>query len=290
LKNQSEIKALLHLLDDPDHAVYSSVSDKLLGYGQDIVPSLESYWESAEDPKVHDRIENLIEKVNLVAVSNQMDVWNKDPKSSLMDGAVHLARYRYPKLELGELEKTIKSLYRSCWLELNKYLTPLEEVNIINSIFYSMYKFSAVEKASDNPLFYYINEVLESRSGNQFSLALIYQLICNMLDIPIYAMKISNFVVLGYFDTLFDFYDTDKNPILKIQFFIEPTEGTILTQQDIEGFVKKFKIPEPDFKCEPLKNQEFMLYYMQELKAAYEKEANFDKAAHIQELISKIKA
>jgi len=288
MKTNDEIKALFSLLDDPDELVFSSVSERILSFGKSIIPSLEDYWENANDEIIQNKIEDLIQKVNLNEVKDKLSVWEEKENASLIDSIILLSKYMYPNLDENEIHKTIKSIHSSCWLELNEYLTPLEEIHIINSIFYNMYKLSAERNAIKNPTAYYINEVLQRRSGNQYSLAMLYQLIAKMLDIPIFAMKVSNFVVLGYFDTIFDFSDLTKLPEHKTQFFIEPTEGTILSQQDVAAFIKKYEIDVTEESFKPIKNRDFLYYYLQSLRRAYETEQNEDKAADIQRLMDHI--
>jgi len=40
LEENKEITALLHLIDDPDEDVYTTVSDKIISFGKDIIPNL----------------------------------------------------------------------------------------------------------------------------------------------------------------------------------------------------------------------------------------------------------
>lgn len=280
----NELKALFSLLDDPDELVFENISRRIITEGTPIIPALEKYWEQTSDTQVQQKIESLIHKVNLSEISDEVRHWNSNPKASLLEGAILLSKYQYPHLNERKIHDTLKGMYRSCWLELNKYLTPLEEVNIINSIFFNMYKMGSDKDSLKTPSTYYINEVLNTRMGNQYSLSLLYQLLCQMLDIPVFSLRISGFVILGYYDTLFDFYDTDKKPILKIQFFIEPTEGNILTQTDVLGFIKKYNLKPDNPQFNPMKNHEFLLHYMDSLSNAYTLQNAYEKADDIDAL------
>ncbi len=42
MQSTREIDALLKLLDDPDQEVYTAISAKILDFGKDIIPNLES--------------------------------------------------------------------------------------------------------------------------------------------------------------------------------------------------------------------------------------------------------
>jgi hypothetical protein len=242
MKEMKELKALLHLLDDPDREVFETVSDKIIHYGKEVIPRLEYLLETTADGSVQERIETIIHKVNFNDVFVNYEKWNLAEKPGLLNGALVLANYRHSQIDEEMIRKTIKSMYQSCWLELNNYLTPLEQINIINSIFYNMYKFKGLELEENKPTHYYLNDVVESRKGNNYSLGLLYQIICEMLDIPVYAIQLPKQYILAYYDTMYDFFNKEKKPIYKIQFFIDPNNGMIYTQHDVNLFISKYKI------------------------------------------------
>ncbi len=284
MTNPNEIKALLHLLDDPDELVFSTVSARIVSLGTNIIPNLEDFWLTAEDEHVQQRIENLIQRVSLTEIKSKFSEWEKEAntgKSSLYEAMKLLCQYAHPNVKENKIDRTLKNMHRSCWLELNNYLTPLEEVHIINSIVYSMYKFTADRNSLKDQNTYYLCDVLESRKGNQYTMAMLYLIVTQMLDIPIFAMKISNFIVMGYVSNLYDFNDPNKNTKATTQFFIEPTEGTILSRQDVDSFIKKYDVKIDDNSFTPLKNKEFVYHYTHALSRAYSQAGDEDRAQDV---------
>ena len=59
----SRLKALINLLDDPDHLVFHTVRDELLKTRENIIPVLEEKWEESYDEFFQERIENIIHVV-----------------------------------------------------------------------------------------------------------------------------------------------------------------------------------------------------------------------------------
>jgi len=285
LKNENEIEALFKLLDDPDEIIFSSVAEKIKELGPDMIPRLEEYWLDVEEEFVQGRVESLIQKVSLVGIKENFLAWEENASASLFDAMVLLSKYIHPNLREEKLKNTLKSMHRSCWLELNNYLTPLEEIHIVNSILYSMYKLSAERNALKVPDTYYLSKVLEHRKGNQYSLTMIYLMVTKMLDIPVFALKISNFVILGYVSTLYNFNLDEEGPTLSTQFYIEPTEGTILSKQDVDGFIKKYKVEIDENSFKPLKNKEFVIHYTLALAKSYEEAGEHDKAQDIRSIL-----
>src|SRR5699024_3204077 len=62
--DEQQIEALLRLIDDPDHEVYTTVANKILDYGSGIIPRLESLWERTPNESVQERLEMLIHRVH----------------------------------------------------------------------------------------------------------------------------------------------------------------------------------------------------------------------------------
>jgi hypothetical protein len=286
MKETKELRALLHLLDDPDKEVYNTISDKIVHYGKDVIPKLEHLWESTEDGNVQERIEDIIHKVNFNEVLNNFEVWNLAEKPSLLNGAIILANYRFPQIDEEGIRKIIKSIYQSCWLELNNYLTPIEQINIVNSVIYNMYKFKGLELDENKPNHYYINEVIETRIGNNYSIGILYQLLCEMLDIPVYAIQLPKQYILAYFDTLHDFFKKENEPIHKIQFYIDPSNGMIYTQNDVDVFVKKYQIETDENTFLPLSNKDILIKKIEALIQVYQLLQEDDKVAELNKMIA----
>ena len=45
MSHSNEIKALVHLLEDPDEFIFDQVKDKLMQLGPNVIPYLEKAWE-----------------------------------------------------------------------------------------------------------------------------------------------------------------------------------------------------------------------------------------------------
>lgn len=75
----------------------------------------------------------------------------------LLEGALLVARYHYPDIDTTVVYQEMEKLRRNTWLELNNYLTPIEQINIVTSIFYNYYKQKGIEFAYNNPDDYLVN-------------------------------------------------------------------------------------------------------------------------------------
>lgn len=276
----------MHLVDDPDREVFETVAARLLHYGKEIIPNLEALWETTEDEQVQYRIENLIHRALFTELQHDFAAWAKEPAPSLFKGAVLVAQYRYPELNMQLLLKQLDQMRRNIWLELNYYLTPLEQINVINSILYNYYKLQGHEITERDPNLFFINSTLESKQGNAFSLGIIYLALCELLDIPIFAVGLPRQFVIAYFDTQYHFLTPDTEPVQTIQFYIDPVNGMVYTQNDVEVYLKKIRAGHEEQYFQPLSNREVIARMLEEMALTYEYANEEEKAREMQQLIA----
>jgi regulator of sirC expression with transglutaminase-like and TPR domain len=284
-----EIEALLHLVDDPDREVFDTVANRLLGYGKEIIPNLEQLWEVTEDEGVQYRIENLIHRALFTELQHEFAAWGREPAPSLFKGALLVAKYRYPELNTQQLLKQLDQMRRNIWLELNYYLTPLEQINVVNSILYNYYKLQGHEMTERDTNLFFINSTLESKQGNAFSLGIIYLALCELLDIPIFAVGLPRQFVIAYFDTQYHFLSPDTDPIQTIQFYIDPVNGMVYTQNDVEVYLKKIKAGHDESFFQPLNSKEVIVRMLEEMALTYDYANEEEKSQEMQQLITVLK-
>ena len=222
-EQEREIVALIKLIDDPDYEVQETVVARLLHYGREIVPRLERVWEATADEALQKKMEQLIHRVHFNDLKTDVIRWNKAQEPDLLTGALLIARYSFPQLDVAAFMAQFEKLRRNVWLEMNNYLTPLEQVNVLNSILYSYYKLQGHEVASNEIKHYFINQVLESRQGNTYTIGILYLAVCEALDVPIFAIDLPRQFVFAYIDTVHSFLNTEEE-IQHIPFFFRPYE------------------------------------------------------------------
>jgi len=75
MNNAKELKALFTLIDDPDEEVYTTVSEKIVGFGKAIIPNLENLWENTINESVQNRIEQLIHRLHFADLRTDFCDW-----------------------------------------------------------------------------------------------------------------------------------------------------------------------------------------------------------------------
>lgn len=273
LRENKEITALLHLIDDPDEYVYSTVSDRIISFGKDIIPNLEQLWETTGNEEIQERIELLIHRLHYRDLTNDLIEW-RDGEADLLEGAMLVARYHYPDLQVTPIKQEIEKMRRNIWLELNNYLTALEQINVVTSIIYSYYKQKGVEFDIVNPDDYLINKTLESKKGNALSNGIIFLTLCSLLDIPVKAIHIPRQFILAYFDPQYEFLNPAGHPSEKINFYIDPLNGQMYSHKDVEGYFKRISVPPTASYFRQMNNKGIIQYLLEELSKCFDDDRN----------------
>ncbi|MEO6489412.1 MAG: transglutaminase family protein [Ferruginibacter sp.] len=268
-----EIAALLHLIDDPDEDVYNTVSDKIISLGKAIIPNLENLWETISNEDTQERIELLIHRLHLRDLTAEFVAW-RDGEANLLEGAILVSKYHYPDMQPALIMQDIEKLRRNMWLELNNYLTPIEKINVLNSIFYNYYKQTGVEISYDSPDPFLINKTLESKKGNAISNGILLIVLCELLDIPVKAINIPRQFILGYFDEHFEALNPVGHSSEKINFYIDPLNGQMYSHKDIENYFKKLSVPPVTSYFRPISNKGIIQFLLEEVSKCYDNDRN----------------
>lgn len=280
-----EISALLHLIDDPDDEVFYTVSSKIISFGKDIIPNLENLWENTNQEEVQERIETIIHKLHFRDLTNDFISW-KNGHCELLQGALLVARYYYPEMLEKQALQEIEKLRRNIWLELNNYLTPLEQINVMTSILYNYYKQKGVEISYNQPEDFLISKTLETKKGNAISNGILYLVLCEKLDIPVKATNIPRQFILGYFDPQYEFLNPAGNNAEKINFFIDPLNGNIYSHKDVENYFKRISVTPASAYFRQLTNKRIIRFLLEELSKCFDNDRNRYK---MEELLTLVK-
>jgi regulator of sirC expression with transglutaminase-like and TPR domain len=283
MENNTEIKALFHLIDDPDEEVFDAVSEKIVNYGKPIIPNLEHLWETTPDEGIQTRIELLIHRLHYRDLSEDIRQWSLSGHHDLMLGALLVCKFQYPDLTTTPVMQEIEKVRRNIWLELNNYLTPLEQVNIVTSILYSYYGLKGGETNYKESNEFLLHKTLEAKRGNQISNGILYLLLCELLDIPIKAINIPKQFIVAYFKPGYS-EENLPNPLHKIEFFIDPTTGQVFTHQDVDSYFKRISVPPAGTYFRPQSNKKVIQQLLQEFSKCFDNEKEIYKQKELMEL------
>jgi regulator of sirC expression with transglutaminase-like and TPR domain len=280
MSNQSSsIRALVKLIDDPDEGIYNHVRDELIKCGSKAIPYLEKSWEDEYYGLVfQNRIENIIHDIQFEDIIGSLRKWNNCSEKDLLEGAIIVARYQYPGLIESEIRDYIQALRRDIWLELNDHLTAFEQVKVFNRIFFKEHKFNGDSKNYHSPVNSYINSVIESKKGNPLSICLVYSIVAQSLDLPIYGVNLPNHFVLAYIDEKGSGVMINQENEYGVLFYINAfSNGVIFNTNEIRQFLKELKLEQRREFFEPCSNSAIIKRMLTNLISSFQRVGNSEK-------------
>jgi regulator of sirC expression with transglutaminase-like and TPR domain len=280
--NQTEVKSLIHLLDDPDQEIYNHVHDKLLSYGSEAIEYLESAFEQAFDSIQQERIANLVHEIQFGILRTDLKLWYQSGSFDLLQGILIVNRYQYPDLDEQKIINQIEAIKRDVWIQMMNEASPVEQVKLINHVFYHLHGFSGNTANHQDPQNSYLNQVLETKKGNQIMLASIYSIVAQKLDIPVYGVNLPQHFILAYMDESQQ-SEMEGGVLFYINAF---NKGFIFGRRDVDMFLKQLNLNFDKQFYEPCSNTDIVKRILRNLISSYEHLGSPDKVNELNELLN----
>lgn len=263
--NKNEIVSLLRLLEDPDKKVYELVKDKILENGEFFKIYLENYYSFSSNNLGIDRSEDLLNEIFFTKFEEKLINYLSSPSPQLADGVFLMETYFNRDVDIKQIEANFDGILRTIWIELNNQLTGIEKVRVISKILFEEHKFKKYPIGEFNSEFLSLTNCLSYKKYVAPTISLLYCMIAQQTEIPIYPLDIPGVFMLGYVDAeLADAVFTDSNN--GIVFYFHPyDEGILINQQIIEKYLNDNKV---DIKIGALKTKTYLEYlsFMFELR------------------------
>ncbi|TSD62945.1 hypothetical protein FFF34_018505 [Inquilinus sp. KBS0705] len=279
--NPTEVNSLIRLLDDPDGEIYDHVHQKLLSYGPEAIQYLENAFEQAFDSVQQERIANLVHEIQFSTLKTDLQLWYQSGAFDLLQGILIINRYQYPDLDEQKVINQIEAIKRDIWLQMMHEASPVEQVKLINHVFYNIHGFSGNTSNHRDPQNSFISQVLETKKGNQISLAIIYSIIAQKLDIPVYGVNLPQHFILAYLDESLE-HEFEGGILFYINAF---NKGFIFGRRDVDMFLKQLNLKFDKQFYEPCSNADIIKRVIRNLISAYEHLGSSEKVDELNGLL-----
>ncbi len=279
--NETEVNSLIRLLDDPDQEIYSHVHEKLLSFGSAAIGYLESAFEQAFDPMQQERIANLVHEIQFDILKNDLRLWVHGGAFDLLQGILIINRYQYPDLDEQKVINQVEAIKRDIWIQMMNESSPPEQIKLINHVFYNIYGFSGNTTNHLDPQNSFLSQVLETKKGSQTSLAIIYSIIAQKLDIPVYGVNLPQHFILAYMDESQQ-SEFEGGVLFYINAF---NKGFIFGRRDVDMFLKQLNLKYDKQFYEPCSNTEIIKRVLRNLVSAYEHAGAMEKVDELNGLM-----
>lgn len=288
MNERNELNAIIQLLEDPDPEVYEVVSNKLVEYGTALVPSLLQVQYTSTSDLMQDRIDAIIHQIQLKTAIEQFKQWQSISNPSIIEGLMLVSAIVNVHFDKEATLQLFEQIRKSCWLELNHYLTALEKITTLNSVLFNHLHFKGELDMTKEEQLFNIEFVLQFKKGNMLSMGALYMALAQVLDLPVKLIKVEDHYLLAYVDTQISFLDPEQKPVESIQFFINPLLGDIYSMEEIEAFLKTQEV---DFEKDNFPfhtNQSLLLHYTENMFQFYTYKEAYDLADLLKAFLNEV--
>jgi len=274
---QSEIKALISLLDDEDYEVLNHVETKIRSMGDTVIPYLEDRWEeSSLSPLMQKKLEDLIHDLQYNAFYDRLLNWRNTGSEDLLEGMWAIATYQYPELSMEKLRQDVEQIYYEVWLEIRDGMHPMDQIKTLNSVIFGKLKFGANTKHFHSASNSMLNIVIDLKKGNPISLCVIYLLVAQKLNLPIWGVNLPNLFILTYKSGNMQFYINVFN------------RGLVFSRVDIDNYIAQYNFPQNEIFYQPCNNLDIIRRVLRNLTLAFEKVGDDDKVKEIERALQEM--
>ncbi len=273
---QTELQALISLLDDKDTAVYQAVREKLLLCTESVIPDLASACLFYKNDLLKERANEIISQLRFKKLDEDFAHWIQNDKN-LLYGTFLIAKYQYPELNYEDVENKLNKIVSDLRADINLYLTGLQQIRKINHVLYDIHRFSPDFSNIINPENSFLNKVLENKKSNDILIAVVYIYISQKLGLPVYGVDFpGNFLLM--------FKDERSDDAL---FYINPfNKGAIVTKNDIRVFLKNHKLKQKDTFFTSCSNTRIIKRLLNFLMNFYIRNKNKNKTEEIKRILN----
>ncbi len=286
----SELKAIIKLINDPNPEIFEVVKNKLLDLGTVALLELKEKKKLIKNEFNLEKFNFIIDTIEFSSTLNLFKNWVNEGSDDLLNGVYLISKYNFPDLDIIALDQQIEKIKRDAWLQMNKNLTPLEQIKVLNHILFNIHKF--VKNTNDfySPDNSYLNKVIDTKKGNPISIAILYLIVGIKLGIPLYGVNLPKNFILAYVEKLSNYnLETDIED-KDVSFYINPyNNGVVLTKREIDIFLKDQKIKPLDSFYNPCDNSIIAQRLLLNLVYSYERLSKHEKVEELKQFLSVFK-
>lgn len=283
---KKKLQALINLLDDPDNEVFAVVEKELLKENHEIIPALEDTWENSYDESCQERIENLIQNLQFKQTRKLLKTWIETDEKNLLDGFLAVDRFQYPDLNLLIVLEKIEKIKKTIWLELNNSLTLLEKTTILNHFLFNINGFSINHNNLQSPQNCFLNQLLETKKGNAFSMSIFYTILARQLELPAFFVDFPRNPLVAVVDKKLAKKVHGKTTGSDVLFYINVSnKGAIASRKEIDYHLKKNNYKNTAEFTEPKSDIVFVKRLVESMLTAYRSVGFAEKEVKVKEML-----
>lgn len=197
--DEKQGKALISLLADEDPNVYRTVRQKIIAYG----PASEAWLRDHllnNDPVLRRRAREIVSHFARQVADTQLLAFclNHGEDFDLEQAVLLLARTQYPEINMEAYGALLDVFASELAERVDVNGEPVQLLKTINEYLFREIKFTGDENNFYNPDNSYFNRVMDRRTGNAFSVSLVYLFITKRLRMPVAGIGLPGHFLCRY--------------------------------------------------------------------------------------------
>ncbi len=257
METERTLRALVTLLNEQTEEI-TIVREKLVEFGETAIPMLkEVIARDDASAKVRSEAIRVIEEIRLARLSDDFKDFSLSSDPSIEEGALLLARFRYPDLDQARYRARLDHMGEELAqkIEAIRAEAPHQPARELVDFLYGTCSFRGNSSDYYDPDNSYLNRVLERKKGVPISLAALYLSIARRLSIPLYGVGLPGHFLIGY---------SGPEPS-----YIDPFNGLILERDEIVRSFAQSGVPFQDGFLAETGPKEMLVRMMRNLISIY---------------------
>lgn len=273
MRRTPSIDALIKLIDDPDHLVFEQVRAEILRAGTTALPKLHDLLDFEKLSADHiERVQSLMKELHFAAVMENLETWCVSSSKDLLKGLHIITSYQFPDLTFESLSAQVHVFERRIWLEVNRRMTAFEIVERMNTMWYSNIGLTVERTQNASPYQTFLNTAMEDLSGTPLSTGLIYSIVAQRLNLPVYGVNFPGQFVLAYIDEYRIHKLIEPLGTGGVLFYLLPIDcGKALIRKQLDDVLLQRRITPVREYFEPCSHSSLLILYLDELIQVYER-------------------
>lgn len=285
IKNDSELPALIRLIDEPDEKIYRQIRSQILAFGEEALTRLNEARENSFDAFAQQRIEEIIVTIQTESLHQDIAQWVLAGAGDLFSGALLISRFENPGLDVAVVSRNLAQIIQDVWLEMNDHMSLLDKVKVVNHIVFDVHHFAATKPGATALQHYFINDVLETKRGSSVGLGILYLVVAQSLKLPVFGVDLPFNFVLAALDKA-PARNPDAYLNAPVMFYINPVyRGMVFVRREIDRFLKESKIEINPAYYQACNNVTVIQRMVLELRSVYEREGQTEKMDGIDDIL-----
>lgn len=271
------VKAVISLLADESEFVYSHILPEIKEMQLRGEIDLRKIAKEESNPVIVSKIQQIITQYSDLFIADNIRKWRKHGAVNMFHAWLEISKINNPNLDEEYITEQMNRLSHIIWLKVHEERFDLQKLSKLSEVLFDQEGFSISDKKFLNdPKNYYLDELFESKTGNFWSIPMLFKILCDRLNISIFFVNVESFTSLLYKGKFGDVYILASKPP---QFF---------KIDNYKKFLMDLERPEKASYFRPSSNFKIIMQILNNLTVSYRIVDDYKKSEQVQKLINAI--